>query len=55
MVFDNKGESIGEIPMDRSPANCAFGGPDNKTLFVTAVGYVYMIKMKVPGANVPGK
>jgi gluconolactonase len=54
-VFDSTGRSIGVIPTPIPPANCAFGGPDGKTLFITARGSVYMVRMKVPGAKVAGK
>jgi gluconolactonase len=58
VVFDETGAKIGTLPMpntfaDGSPdplaANCAFGGRDWRTLFVTARGGVFSVAVKVPG------
>jgi gluconolactonase len=55
-VFDSSGKFIGSIKAKGYfPANCAFGGPDNKSLFITAEDSVYMVKMKVPGARTVGR
>lgn len=51
-VFDAKGEKIGEIKLPERPANCCFGGPDNKILFVTARTSLYSVKLKVAGLQV---
>jgi len=34
------------------PANCAFGGPDGKTLFITARTGLYRVSVNVSG-NLP--
>ncbi len=50
-VFDSTGKALGFIMTDSPTANCAFGGPDNKTLFITAQNSVYAVRMRVPGAR----
>jgi gluconolactonase len=51
-VFNPKGEKIAHIPVDeRWTANVVFGGTDRNTLFITASGAVYSLKMKVRGIN----
>jgi gluconolactonase len=35
-VFAPSGKPIGTIAMSQVPTNCAFGGPDQRTLFITA-------------------
>ncbi len=49
VVLTSEGELIGRIEIPEGPANCAFGGPDNKTLYVTARTSLYSIPMKVAG------
>ena len=48
-VFAPDGLHIGTIKTPEVPANLAFGGPDMKTLFLTAHTSVYSLRMKVPG------
>lgn len=50
-VFDHAGNKLGVIPVPETPSNCTFGGPDLKTLFVTARTSVYRVRMGVPGWN----
>ena len=51
-VFNKKGQQIEQIPTgERWTANVVFGGPDQKTLFITAMGAVYTLKMKVQGVR----
>lgn len=52
-VFDSDGNRLGVIPLPELPANCAWGGPDNRTMFITARTSVYSIRMKTPGTRVP--
>jgi len=54
-VFDRAGKFLGVIKTPKQPANCAFGGADKKTLYVTARESVYRIKMLAQGPNRPGK
>lgn len=51
-VFDKTGREIGNIPVPESwTANVTFGGPDRKTLFITAMDSVYTLRMKVAGVR----
>jgi gluconolactonase len=50
-VYDSAGKPLGEIVTDSPTANLAFGGADNKTLFITATESVYKLRMKVAGAT----
>jgi gluconolactonase len=50
-VFDPTGNSWGtiEIPDGRAPANCAFGGDDARTLYITAREALYRVSLLRPG------
>lgn len=49
-VFNPTGERIAHIPVPESwTANLCFGGPDMKTLFITASNSLYGIRMDVAG------
>ena len=51
-VFNKAGEKILHIPVDKEwTANVTFGGPDNRTLFITAMDSVFGLKMNVKGAE----
>ena len=52
-VFDSSGAHLGIIRLPEIPANCAWGGPDNQTMFFTARHSVYTMRMKTPGARIP--
>jgi len=54
VVYGSDGARIGAIKIPAHPANCAFGGPDRKTLFVTARDGLYSVRVKTPGIA-PGK
>ena len=54
-VFEATGGYIGTIQMPSFISNLAFGGEDGKTLYVTALGKVYSLKMNVPGQQYPTK
>ena len=49
-VFAPDGARWGIIPVPRIPANCAFGGTDGRTLFVTAREGLYRVTRANPGA-----
>jgi gluconolactonase len=51
-VFSPQGKKLGIIPIPEQPANCAFGGPQNKTLYVTARTGLYAIEMDVAGHRI---
>jgi sugar lactone lactonase YvrE len=48
-VFDPTGKHLGTIETPETPANCTFGGPENKTLYMTARSSVYRIRLLIPG------
>jgi gluconolactonase len=52
-VFAPDGTRLGIIRTPEVPANLAFGGPDLKTLFLTARTSVYTLRVKVPGQPQP--
>jgi gluconolactonase len=49
IVLTPEGELIGRIEVPEKPANCAFGGADNKTLYITAQKSLYALPMQVSG------
>ena len=53
-VFDPKGKFLGNIPFPEQPANVTFGGPDMKTLYVTARTSLYTAPMEATGHVFPG-
>jgi len=51
-IFDKTGKQIGNIEVPESwTGNVCFGGPDMKSLFITASKGLYRIRMKVKGAS----
>lgn len=48
-VVNPEGTVIGRIAFPEAPSNCAFGGADGKTLFVTALTSVYALRTEVAG------
>ncbi|APZ95783.1 SMP-30/gluconolactonase/LRE family protein [Fuerstiella marisgermanici] len=54
-VFDKAGKQLGIIKIPEHPANVAFGGKDNKTLYVTARKSLYAVETKATGHVFPGK
>ncbi|RNI33036.1 SMP-30/gluconolactonase/LRE family protein [Rufibacter immobilis] len=49
-VFDKEGKQIAHIPIQEDwTANVVFGGKDRSTLFITAMGAVYGLRMTVKG------
>ena len=52
-VFDSAGNHLGTIELPELPANCAWGGPDNKTMLFTARTSVYTMRMKTAGTGIP--
>jgi hypothetical protein len=49
LVRSPSGATLGHITFPQAPANCTFGGPDMKTLFVTARTSVYVCRMEIAG------
>lgn len=52
-VFEPDGTRIGIIEMPEVCANVAFGGPDLRTLLLTATSSVYTLRVKTPGLPHP--
>ena len=52
-VFDASGQHLGVIRLPEIPANCAWGGPDHRTMLFTARTSVYSMRMKTPGTRIP--
>ena len=52
-VYAPDGTLLGFIGTPEAPANCAWGGPENRTLFITANTGVYRLSMKVSGQALP--
>jgi gluconolactonase len=65
-VFNAAGQKLGMITMtakgsydtfpgtEANTSNCAFGGPENKTLYISGDGGIYSIRLKIPGRRQPG-
>jgi gluconolactonase len=52
-VFDPEGKFLGNIAFPEQPANVKFGGPDMKTLHVTARTSLYTVRMEATGHAFP--
>jgi gluconolactonase len=52
-VFAPNGGRLGVIATPEPPAGCVFGGPDGRTLYITARTRVYRMRMKVAGLRAP--
>jgi gluconolactonase len=51
VVLGKDGGLLGRIDVPEKPANCAFGGPENKTLYITARTSLYKQPMQVAGMS----
>ena len=52
-VFDAAGNQVGIIRLPEIPANCAWGGEDNRTMLFTARTSVDSLRMATPGTAIP--
>jgi len=52
-VYAPDGTLLGFLGVPEGPANVGWGGPDNRTLFITACTSVYRLQMKVAGQPLP--
>jgi gluconolactonase len=52
-IINPEGKFLGIINMPTYPVNCAFGGPDMSTLYITSYNKVYSIKTNVKGLPLP--
>jgi len=48
-VLDSAGGALTTIAVPQKPNNCAFGGPDGRTLFIAGRDTLYSIQLDVPG------
>ena len=48
-IYSPSGDSLGSISVTGSTTNVAFGGPENKTLYITAGDSLYSVELNVPG------
>ena len=48
-IFSPEGKHLGTIKPGETPANCAWGDADHKTLYITAETSVYRVKLSVEG------
>lgn len=53
LAYDGAGTLVGLIPVPEQAANFAWGGPDMKTLFITASTRLYAIRVGVAGLAAP--
>ncbi len=49
-IFSPEGKPLGTIVMPEKSANVAWGGPDRKTLYITASTSIYRIHLMIAGA-----
>ena len=52
-VFEPGGKLLGILAIEQRPSNLAWGGPDGKTLAITAVDHVYKVRFRVAGIIPP--
>ena len=50
-IISPEGKHIGGLKLPERAANCAWSGPDGKTLYITASSSVYSIKLSIPGVR----
>lgn len=50
-VYAPNAQRLARIAVPKPPTNLAFGGPDRKTLYVTAQSHVYRVSVAVPGTQ----
>jgi len=53
-IISPAGKALGRIRVPETPANCAWGDADGKTLYITAVTGLYRIRLAVEGVR-PGR
>ena len=49
LVYDPSGKQIDTIKVPQRPISIAFGGTDNKTLYITARSSLYSVRTKFAG------
>jgi gluconolactonase len=48
-IISPEGTHLGTVLLPERASNCAWGGPDGRTLFITASSSVYSIRLNIPG------
>jgi gluconolactonase len=48
-IISPEGTHLGTVLLPERASNCAWGGPDGQTLFITASSSVYSIRLNIPG------
>lgn len=48
-VYGPDGSRLARIAVPKAPTNLAFGGPERKTLYITARPHVYRVPVNIPG------
>jgi len=51
-VYTPGGDLVGRVVLPQLPANLAFGGPDRRTMYLTARTSVYSLPVRIPGVPV---
>jgi gluconolactonase len=51
LAFTAEGKPLGQIALEETPSNCAFGDPDLGSLYVTARKSVYRVRLNVKGIS----
>ncbi len=49
-VYSPEGKAIGQIQTSEAPSNCAFGDADFQSLYITARGSLYRVRLDVKGS-----
>ena len=49
-LFSPEGKALGTILIPEKAANCAWAGPERKTLYITASSSLYRIRLNIAGA-----
>jgi gluconolactonase len=52
-IFNPEGKFVGIINTPTHPVNCAFGGPDMQTLYITSFNKIYSIRTNMRGTTSP--
>ena len=52
-MFESSGELIGVIELPEYPANCGWGGEENRTMYFTSNTSIYSLRMTTPGTRIP--
>jgi gluconolactonase len=50
-ILSSEGKHLGTIIPPRHPHNMTWGDPDGRTLYMTAEGRVYRIRLNIPGVR----